>query len=70
MGSDKIRLVKRDRVCALEVWCEAFGGNARDMKKSDTRELNSIIAMASGWKRSTGTMYFGIYGTQRGFIKT
>lgn len=70
MGSDKIRLVKRDRVCALEVWCEAFGGNARDMKKSDTRELNSIIAMVSGWKRSTGTMYFGIYGTQRGFIKT
>lgn len=67
MGSDKIRLVKRDCVCALEVWCEAFGGSIKDVKKSDTRELNSIIAATPGWTKFANAKYMGCYGTQRGF---
>lgn len=67
MGGDKIRLVKRDQVCALEVWCEAFGGSIKDVKKSDTRELNSIIAATPGWTKFANAKYMGCYGTQRGF---
>ena len=69
MGSDNIRLVKRDRICALEVWCEAFGGNIKEMKNADTRELNAIMAATPGWKKSACTRHFGPYGTQRGFNK-
>lgn len=64
-----IKLVPRERVCPVEVWCEAFGGSTKDMKNSDTRELNAIIATAPGWKKSNSVMKFGPYGAQRGFIK-
>lgn len=53
MGSDKIRLVKRDRVCALEVWCEAFGGNIRDLKNAEARELNNIMGLHQVGKKAT-----------------
>lgn len=69
MGSDNIRLVKRDRICALEVWCEAFGGNIKEMKNADTRELNAIMAAAPGWRKSNSSMRAGYYGVQRCFIR-
>ena len=70
MGSDSPHLVPRDRVCALEVWCEAFGGSIKEMKNTDTRELNAIMAATPGWQKIGGTLHFGPYGTQRGFTKT
>lgn len=69
MGSDKIRLVKRDRVCALEVWCEAFGGNIRDLKNAEARELNNIMAVTPGWQKSNSSMRVGCYGVQRCFVR-
>ena len=69
MGSDSLHLVPRDRICALEVWCEAFSGNIKEMKNTDTREINAIMAATPGWQKSAGTLHFGPYGTQRGFNK-
>lgn len=69
MGSDSPHLVPRDRICALEVWCEAFGGSVKEMKNTDTRELNAIMAATPGWQKIGGTLHFGPYGTQRGFTK-
>lgn len=66
----EVRTVPRDRICALEVWCEAFGGSIKEMKNTDTRELNAIISSIKGWKKTGGTLHFGQYGTQRGFTKT
>ena len=70
MGSDSPHLVPRDRICALEVWCEAFGGSIKEMKNADTRELNAIMAATPGWQKTGGTLRFGPYGAQRGFTKT
>lgn len=64
-----VQLTERDRVCAMEVWVEAFGGSMKEMKSSDTREINAIIAATSGWKKSGTAQHFGPYGTQRGFRK-
>ncbi len=61
-----IKTVPRDRVCALEVWCEALGGNIKEIKNADTREINAIIASVPGWQKAP--VWFGPYGTQRGFI--
>lgn len=36
-----VNLVKRDRVCALEIWCEAFGGQPRDFRYSDSTEIKT-----------------------------
>ncbi len=63
-----VPLVDRERVCALEVWCEALGGQLKEMRNVDTREINAIIAATPGWKKSPNTLHFGPYGTQRGFM--
>ncbi len=66
---DSVILVDRDRVCALEVWCEALGGSMREMKPADTRELNAIIAAIPEWQKSASAVRMGTYGVQRGFVK-
>ena len=64
-----VKLVPRDRVCALEVWCEALDGKQRDMRYSDTAEINSIIEASALWERARGSLRFGYCGKQRGFQK-
>lgn len=65
-----IKLVPRDRICAIEVWCEAFGGNAKELHNSDSREINDAISLVPGWERVGKALRFGPYGAQKGFVKT
>lgn len=59
------QLVKRQRVCAAEVWCEALGKNRGDMRKKDAREINQLLSVMPGWAYS-GINYAGKpYGSQR-----
>lgn len=68
VGGD-IELVPRERICALEVWCELLEGQKKDMRYTDTQEINSIIAAAPGWVRKTTALKFGYCGAQRGFMR-
>lgn len=61
-------LVDRDRICALEVWCELFFSNQRDIKPQDVREINATLANMQGWKRSRNPLRCGPYNLQRGFV--
>ncbi|MEM5779735.1 MAG: virulence-associated E family protein, partial [Lawsonibacter sp.] len=65
----ELKLVPRDRVCALEVWCELFDGTKKEMKNSDTAEINAAIVAAEGWKRTAQALKFGYCGAQRGFVR-
>lgn len=65
----EIQLVDRDRVFAGEIWCELLGGSIKDMKSSDTREINSILARLEGWRRNKNPLWFGPYNQQRGFVR-
>lgn len=67
-SKDGVKLVKRDRVCALEVWCEALGGDIKSMRRSDSAEINAVIAAAEGWERRKRSMRFGYAGVQKGFV--
>ena len=65
-----VKTVPRDRVCALEIWCEAFNGDAKYFKRSDATEINSILSVINGWKRSTNGIRTGKdYGLQKGYIR-
>ena len=65
----ELALVPRDRVCALEVWCEVFNGPQKDLKNSDTIEINGILGSAPGWERSKNGIRCGYCGLQRGFFR-
>ena len=65
----ELELVDRDRISAVEIWCERLNGNIRDMKPADTREINAILAKMDGWKRNNNPLRFGPYGQQRGFAR-
>lgn len=62
-------LVERTKVCAAEIWQECFGSDIRYIKRSDSVEINNILAGIPGWKRNRSSQRYGIYGTQKGFEK-
>lgn len=65
--------VVRERFCLMEVWCECFGKERQNFKKTDSYELESIIQKIGGWKRydgnSTGKLRIPGYGVQRAFVR-
>ena len=60
-------LVKRDRICALEIWCELFGGSPKDFRYADAAEINEIIRSMPEWSKTPNGIRFGYCGYQRGF---
>lgn len=62
--------VRRDKVCALEVWCELFNGEKRDFNIQKSKEIQDVIAKTGDWEKVKTPRNFGvIYGNQRGFIR-
>lgn len=62
------KLVKRDKVCVLTVWCELFRKKASDLSRMDSIEINQILRAAPGWTPAPNLIRFGEpYGRQRGF---
>lgn len=64
---DEIDIAPRERVCALEVWCEALNGDPKHMKYTDAVEINAAIAGMDGWKKMKNPARFGYCGLQKGF---
>lgn len=60
-------LVERTNVCAMEIWCECFGGKKEYYKSSTGWELNAILRKIPGWVPVNAPRKFPIYGSQRGF---
>lgn len=64
---ENVELVPREKVCAVEIWVECFGGEKRYMKRTDSMEINGILASTKGWKRNKDKRRYGPYGAIRGF---
>lgn len=66
--------VQRERVCIMEIWCECFGKDRPNIKKSDSYEIEAILNKLGGWKRyngnSTGKTRIPGYGIQRTFVRS
>ena len=70
MTPEGVSFKKLDRVCALEIWCEALGGDMKYFKRQDAAEINGILAHLEGWEKSKNGIRFGaLYGAQKGFIR-
>lgn len=69
-GTGVIGTVKRQKVCALEIWCELLGGDKKELTNSKNKEIRDAIQCNNGWKSMKSTGRFGfLYGIQRGFIR-
>jgi len=67
LQKDGIKLVPRDRVCAIEIWRECIRDSRSTMSKQDAYRINAILEQIPGWERG-GVMRFGsFYGRQKGF---
>lgn len=64
-----IQMTKRTKVCALEIWCECFGGDPRYIQRKDSIEINGILDTLKDWKKCKKTIRFGTYGAQKGYEK-
>lgn len=65
--------VRRERVCAMEVWCECFGKPRESMKKSDSYEIEGILYKLGNWKRYAGNAQGKLripgYGVQKAYTR-
>ncbi len=60
----------REKVCALEVWCELLNGEKKDLTRQKSREINDVILKTGEWERAKTNQRFGdLYGTQKGFYR-
>lgn len=67
---DDTELVARQKVCALEIWCELYGKNPADMRRPDAHAINQALACIRGWTKNRTALRFGIpYGVQKGWTK-
>lgn len=67
---DDTELVARQKVCALEIWCELYGKNPADMRRPDAHTINQALACIRGWTKNRAALRFGIpYGVQKGWTK-
>lgn len=63
-------LVKRDRICALEVWEVVFEGRRQNLTNAAAREINDILQNLKGWRPKGSKLRFGRYfGVQQAFVR-
>lgn len=65
--------VQRERVCALEIWCEVMEGDRKNLQNAKARDITDILQAMRGWApytKGTGKARFGrLYGPQRAFVR-
>ena len=49
-GEEREGCVVRDKVCAVEIWCEFFGKDVEEMNKYSSREVADLMESVSGWE--------------------
>lgn len=72
-GTAQDGTLRRDRVCAMEIWVELFEGDQKQFTPAMSKEINDVIRRIEGWEaysKGTGKLKFGkIYGLQRAFVR-
>ena len=59
--------VRRTSVSNMEIWCECFGKERANLRRTDSNELTGILARL-GWKRAENKMRVPLYGPQYVFV--
>ena len=72
-GAPEQGTVRREKVCVMEIWCECFGKDRPNLRKTDSFEIEAIINKIGGWTRYTGNRDAKVripqYGPQKTFVR-
>lgn len=72
-GAPTAGTVRREKVCIMEIWCECFGKERQNLKRSDSYEVESILLKVGGWEPikglKSGKTRFPLYGPQKTFVR-
>ncbi|MCI7636427.1 MAG: hypothetical protein MSS53_02185 [Oscillibacter sp.] len=58
---------RRDRIAAIEIWCELYDREREDFRQTNARDINTFLAKLPNLTRGKDPFRFGPYGMQRGF---
>lgn len=59
----------RTKVSVIEIWCELFNGDPKQLGPLQSREINDILRASKEWERSKSNLRFGeAYGQQRAYV--
>ena len=68
LETDAVGTVPRTRVCTLEIWAEALGGNPDKLDRYASKDIRDILAKLPEWRRrGNERAYIKPYGQQRYF---
>lgn len=59
--------VKRTFVSSMEIWCECFGKDRSNLRRSDSNEITGILKRI-GWQRAESKVRIPLYGPQYIFV--
>lgn len=59
--------IKRTSVSNIEIWCECFGKERANIRRTDSNELTGILKRL-GWKRAENKTRIPLYGPQYIFV--
>jgi len=63
-------MVKKNKTCVMEIWCELFKGDPKNLTPIQSREINDILRSLDGWESAKGVLRFGkLYGIQRAYVR-
>jgi putative DNA primase/helicase len=72
-GQVPVGTVKRDKVCAMEIWMELFQGDAKLLAGRPAKEIHDILKKLESWEAyniGNGRLRFGnIYGPQKAYVR-
>jgi len=61
------KLLKRDKICNMEIWFECFDRDRASLKRQDANEIAAIMAKMKGWQKMNSKTRFGEYGVILGY---
>lgn len=71
-GGDFVKNKIKQRVCAMEIWCELLGQPKDKFTTAKAREINGILKNTPGWEpysKNNGRTRHGDYGFQTVFVR-
>lgn len=69
-GTEPHGQIRREKVCALEIWCEMLNGDKKEFTITRSKEIQDIIMKTGRWEKAKSCLKFGrLYGQQRGFTR-